>query len=163
MRRFLFVAGIVGLVLTPTASWARKNAGDQGYGLMLGNPSGLSGKFWFSDRVALDGAFGIARGEVDAHLSFLYHDFDTFQRMGIRTPANTDTALYFGLGPRILFEDDEEFGIRIPVGVTFFPHRTAWEIFAEIAPVIRLTPDSGFNGDFAIGARYYFDAIRPRQ
>ena len=39
----------------------------------------------------------------------------------------------------------------------------AAEMFGKLLPVLRLTPDAGFNADFAIGARYYFDAIRPRQ
>lgn len=163
MRRFLLGIGLSAVLLAPVSVWAQKGSGDQGYGIMLGNPSGLSGKFWFSNEIALDGAIGIDRGEVDAHVSFLYHDFDVLRRSGVHLPSNMDSAFYLGLGPRILFADNDEFGIRFPFGISLFPHGTPWEIFGEIAPVLRLTPDVGFNGDIAIGARYYFDTIRPRQ
>jgi hypothetical protein len=163
MRRIFLGLGLAALLLAPKFSWAEKGSGDQGYGIMLGNPSGLSAKFWFSNQIAIDGALGVDRGELDAHVTFLYHDHSLLQQWNIPEPTNTDMSLYVGAGPRFLFADNDEFGIRFPVGVTFFPRSTPWEFFAELAPVLRLTPDTGFNGDFGIGARYYFDTIRPRQ
>lgn len=142
--------------------------GDQGVGVMMGNPSGFSYKFWLDEKIGIDGAAGIDQGEFDLHATFLIHNFDS-ARQWAKTSSffrglteDGDLPWYFGFGPRILFEDKSEFGIRFPVGFSFLPHNTPWEGFAEFAPVWRITPDVGVDADFAVGVRYYFPAIRPR-
>lgn len=165
MKRLFLLAVFVGLLASPVL--AQRN-GDQGYGLMFGNPSGFSTKFWLDDTWALDGAIGVARGEFDIHMDLLRHSmswhdmfekkWDWFQRL----LNKGNLPVYIGVGPRLLFEEKEEFGIRVPLGVSFFPHESNWEVFTEVAPVLRLTPNTGFNGDFGIGVRYYFKSIRPR-
>jgi hypothetical protein len=152
---------LVGIQFFAANPAAADRGGDQGFGIMLGIPSGLTGKFWFDDTFALDAALGIASGELDVHMDLLYHDFNLLPRLGLDT-SGAPTALYFGIGPRMIFEDDEELGIRLPVGISLFPNQTEWEFFGEFAPVIRLTPDTGLDGDFAVGARFYFSAVRPR-
>ena len=141
-----------------------ERAGDQGIGIMLGNPSGLSYKFWLNDTLAIDGAAGVDQGEFDVHTTLLFHindwskDIKGFEDVN----RNGSFPLYFGIGPRLLFEHNEEFGIRMPIGLAYLPNNTVWEFFGEIAPVFRLTPDTGLDGDFAVGVRYYFPAVRPR-
>jgi len=160
-KKLVLILGLLSVWVAPVLA---ERAGDQGFGLMLGSPSGLSGKVWLDDRTAIDGAIGVARSELDVHASLLFHDFDFLKRMNIQTSATRALMpVYYGIGPRILFEDRAEFGIRLPVGLSVFPDGTPWEFFAEIAPIVRLTPDFGFNGDFAIGARYYFLAVRPKR
>jgi len=151
----------------PAHLWAERS-GDQGYGLMVGNPTGLSAKVWLNEEWGLDGAVGIARGEFDVHMTLLFHQFTWHQKwenkeawIG-RLVSKGSFPFYVGVGPRLLFEDDEEWGIRFPLGLSFLPFESNWEVFGEFAPVIRLTPDTGFNGDFALGVRYYFQTIRPR-
>lgn len=161
-----WIGGMLLLALAVPA-WAQRQ-GNQGYGVMVGNPSGLSGKYWLDETFAMDGAVGVAQGEFDVHLTMLVHSFRWYDRMpGIKKSLNGlisrgELPFFFGVGPRLLFEDKEEFGIRVPVGLSYLPNESQWEIFGEIAPVIRLTPDGGVDGDFALGVRYYFEAIRPR-
>ncbi|MCB4756716.1 MAG: hypothetical protein LHV69_06745, partial [Elusimicrobia bacterium] len=146
-----------------------ERAGDQGYGVMVGNPSGLSAKYWLDEKAAIDGALGVARGEFDIHLTLLYHIFNWLPEGESRKDAfhrhvqNKELPLYVGIGPRLLFEHEEELGIRFPIGMSFLPQKSPWEIFFEVAPVLRLTPNGGFNGDFAVGVRYYIPAIRPKE
>jgi hypothetical protein len=153
---------MTGLVCSPALAERR---GDQGYGLMVGNPSGFSAKMWIDENVALDGAIGVDRGEFDIHTTLLYHKFHwTSESMSgplREADQKGELPLYFGVGPRLLFEDEREFGVRFPVGLSYLPKASPWEFFGELAPVLRITQDVGFNGDFAIGARYYFKAIRP--
>jgi hypothetical protein len=144
-----------------------ERTGNQGFGVMLGNPTGVSAKYWINEGIALDGAFGVARGEFDVHADLLFHLFH-WSEEAVFLPKwvkDADYArelpFYFGMGPRLLFADDNEFGIRFPFGFSYLPHTQPWEVFFEVAPVVRTTPDFGFNGDIAIGARYYFAAIRP--
>ncbi len=141
---------------------AADRQGDQGIGIMIGNPSGLSYNYFIDSKISLDGAFGIDQGEPDAHLTLLIHDFDILKQTPAFRDLDGDAALYFGLGPRALFADDTEVGLRFVAGISFFPRATPWEIFGEVAPVLRMTPNSGGDLDFGIGLRYYIPAIRPR-
>jgi hypothetical protein len=160
-----FLAGL-GLMLVLAAPAQAIRRGDQGYGVMVGNPSGVTGKFWVNETIAVDAAVGVARGEFDIHMDLLFHKFDWLPNPGSdafsQAVARGELPFYFGAGPRLLFEHNEEFGIRFPVGLSYLPKESSWEGFVEVAPVMRATPDFGFNGDFAVGVRYYFQAIRAR-
>ncbi len=164
-RTKMILAGLVLACATPVRAERR---GDQGVGVMIGNPSGFSYKMWLDEAVGIDGAVGIDQGEFDLHATFLYHNFETAKKWAATSSVfrsiteDGDLPWYIGAGPRVLFEDKTEYGIRLPIGVSFLPHNSEWETFAEFAPVLRLAPDTGIDGDFAIGVRYYFPAIRPR-
>ncbi len=165
-KNFLLVFFVVLAVSAKSVRAERR--GDEGIGLMLGNPSGLSGKMWIDENVALDAAFGVDRGDTDIHASLLFHKFNWSNKSPI-VPVSMQEAdergelpVYFGFGPRLIFRDDNEFGLRFPLGISYLPKTTPWEFFFEVAPVLRITQEVGFNGDFAIGARYYFKAIRPQ-
>lgn len=143
-----------------------ERSGDQGYGLLIGRPSGFSAKLWLNDYWTIDGAIGVASGELAFHGDILYHVFNWTEGQGSdsldRITKNGALPFYVGIGPRVIFRDDEEIGIRFPVGLSYLPFGSDWEIFGEIAPVLRLEPDTGFNGDYGVGVRYYFRTIRPR-
>lgn len=153
------------LLLASVPAFADRS-GDQGVGLTIGNPSGFTYKFWLDNNAAIDAAAGVDQGEFDIHTTFLWHNFTWANKMqdnlikGITD--NGDFPFYFGVGPRVLFNNNTEFGVRFPLGLSFLPHNTTWEFFGEMAPVLRFTPDTGVNFDFGIGARYYFPAVRPR-
>lgn len=140
--------------------------GDQGVGVMIGNPSGLSYKMWVDEKVAIDGAVGIAQSEFDVHATLLVHNFQWAKNIndslikGITD--NGDFPFYFGIGPRVLFDKKTEVGVRFPVGLAFMPNDSHWEFFTELAPVLRLTPSTGVDTDYALGLRYYFPAVRAR-
>src|SRR5262245_18340576 len=110
--------------------------GDQGVGVMVGNPSGLSYKMWLSETVALDGAAGVDQGKFDLHTTLLFHNFSWSKGLDDRLIKgindNGDFPFFFGFGPRVLFEDNTEFGIRFPFGLAFLPHNSVWEFFGEI-------------------------------
>jgi hypothetical protein len=153
-------------VLLMAAPVFAERSGDQGIGLAVGKPTGATYKFWLDNNTAIDAAVGVDESEFDVHATFLWHNFTWTNRIqdnlikGITD--NGDFPFYVGVGPRILFRDNPEFGVRVPLGLSFLPHNTTWEFFGEVAPVVRVTPDAGLNLDFAIGARYYFPAVRPR-
>lgn len=154
---------MLGALVWAAPAWAARS-GDQGYGLLVGIPSGVSAKYWLNDLSALDGGVGVVGGDWEVHADFLYHDFRWYERLNMAPPSrDAEVPFYFGIGPRLVFADEREFGLRLPAGFSYLPHADIWEVFAEVAPVVRLTPDWGLNGDIAVGARYYFTAIRPRQ
>jgi hypothetical protein len=131
-------------------------------GFILGEPIGLTGKFWVTDSVALDWATAWSfRGkENDApqiHGDILIHNL----KGAVRT--------YYGIGAMIKFSDvfesddtDDEnkdkrrVGVRVPVGIIFKTDEFPWEIFIEMLPVADLAPKTKFDVQGAIGFRYYF-------
>ncbi len=85
------------------------------------------------------------------HSDILWHTFSSFGLTSGRMP------FYAGLGGRVLLGDDSQFGIRLPLGASFLPSTDPIELFAEIAPVIKIAPDLDADIDGAIGIRVYIN------
>jgi hypothetical protein len=158
MNRFILIS-----ILTILFCFGTLSAQTRGFGIgvILGEPTGLSMKFWTSSNTAVDiaAAWSFINGSaVHVHADYLYHNFKLVK-------LDYDTLpFYIGIGGRIKFNehDDEEnendihLGVRIPVGLEFLPSKISFDFFIEIAPLLDLIPntDFGFNG--GIGFRYFF-------
>jgi len=130
-------------------------AGNFGLGPLIGEPTGLSVKYWLSDKMAIDG--GAAWSFVDPdgfqlHADFLFHKFDLFHI------SDGSLPLYFGAGGRVKFVEhgDNRAGLRGPVGVSYFIPKSRVELFAEVAPVLDLAPTTTLEWNGGIGLRVYF-------
>lgn len=124
-----------------------------GLGVILGEPTGLSGKYWVSEKSAIDG--GVAwsmydEGSLHLHADYLFHAFNLINVSKGQLP------LYFGLGARVKLADDVRFGARIPVGLDYLFEDAPLDIFLEIVPILDLVPATAFNMNGAIGIRYWF-------
>lgn len=144
-----------------------------GLGIMLGAPTGLSGKYYLGRDTALDfgvGVYGYGRnrhdGDLHLHLDFLWHPVVLTKADAFWLP------LYFGIGGRIWDHDrfDNDFdhlhiGVRAPIGISFDFQRVPLDIFFEFALILDFVDDDfgdghdGLYGDFtaALGVRYYFN------
>src|SRR5438128_9345828 len=126
-----------------------------GAGLILGEPIGVSLKYWLSEKTAIDGALAWSfRNEdnFEFHTDFLFHEFDW-------VPVSSGKLLfYFGGGLRVKLQDndDDRFGIRGPVGVSYLFDEVPVDIFVEVGPVIDFTPRTRGGVTGGIGARYWF-------
>lgn len=139
-----------------------------GLGLMLGDPTGLSGKAWLNSDRAID--FGLAWGVwgryIHLHGDYLFHN------SGIIDASSGTFALYYGPGLRMRswsggrywhrgqwYDYDgsrTDLGIRFPVGLNYWFEDIPLDAFIELAPTLDLTPGTSFDLDAAIGARYWF-------
>lgn len=130
--------------------------GKFGVGIILGEPTGASLKYWLNDTMAIDGAFGASsRDDTDfyMHGDVLWHNFDLIPVSQGRLP------LYFGVGGLVRFRDnnrDNEVGIRLPVGLSYMFDNAPIDIFAEIAPAIDVTPDTRGEITGGVGVRFWF-------
>ena len=134
---------------------AASGSGRFGAGVMVGEPTGASLKYFFSDTFAVDGGIGWAfHNETDFHLhsDALWHLNDLFDT------NNGQFSLYFGVGARVKFREDAEdrIGLRIPMGVSYKFDRAPVDIFVEAAPIIDFTPSTDGSFSAAIGVRYWF-------
>ena len=126
-----------------------------GLGIVIGEPTGLSLKSWLSERNAIDGAIAWSvEGDNDLQLQadYVFHNFDLI------TVEKGKFPLYFGIGVRFAFREnkDDRLGLRIPVGLDYIFAGERFDAFLEIVPVMDLVPDTDFDLEGAIGARYFF-------
>jgi hypothetical protein len=130
-----------------------------GAGILLGEPTGLSGKYWLDDSRALD--FGLASSFAHTHTALslhgdlIIHNFDLI-KSDFRLPV------YYGLGLRIHFNNNNgnTFGARGVLGIAWILSNNPMDIFIEVAPVFNIIPETSLHLDFSIGSRYYFNTKR---
>jgi hypothetical protein len=143
------------------AGAGRATAQDSGFGLgvIIGEPTGLSMKFWQSRSTALDLAAAwsfIDETAFHLHGDFLWHKFDLIDVDAGELP------LYFGLGARVKFidgsgDDDVRVGIRFPVGLDYLFESVPFDAFVEVVPILDVAPESDVTLNASIGFRYWFD------
>jgi len=133
-----------------------------GVGVIVGEPTGLSLKYWLDDEHAVDGAAAWSFWDHDGfqiHADYLWHNFDLID------PGSLSGKLpvYYGVGARLKLEDDERrhdgdtvFGIRVPLGISYLFADAPFDLFAEVVPVLDLSPDVDLDINLAIGVRVYF-------
>jgi hypothetical protein len=141
-----------------------------GLGLMLGAPTGLSGKYYLGADTALDFGVGfIGRyrysNALHLHADFLWHPVVLASTPPFLLP------LYFGVGGRLLQHDENRdrdydydngthVGVRAPIGIAMDFNRVPLDVFFELALVLDLIVDDGhgyFELDGSVGVRYYFN------
>lgn len=140
------------IAFSSSIGYAQNNKGGVGVGVILGEPTGLSLKSWNGDKAAFD--LGLAwsfSGNNDAihlHGDFLWHKW-----------LNVDSgslAFYYGIGARVIFEDDPRAGLRVPFGLTYLTEDAPLEIFFEVAPIFDVVPSTNTDVNGGVGVRFYF-------
>jgi hypothetical protein len=127
-----------------------------GAGILIGEPTGASLKYWLSRTMAIDGAAGWSthdHSDFYVHSDFLWHNFDVFPVKQGRLP------LYIGVGGLVRFRNDhqdDQVGIRVPVGVSYMFENAPVDVFAEVAPAIDVTPDARGEVTGGVGVRFWF-------
>jgi hypothetical protein len=145
-----------------------------GLGLELGEPFGLTGKYFLNADRALD--FGV--GEIyDYYYYRGYHVYGDYLWHPVSL-ASTDAfelPFYVGLGGRFWGWEDRRvqqryvtgsaLGFRVPVGVAFDFNSIPLDVFVEVVPTLDLFFDrpNGYDRtlylfiDASVGIRYWFN------
>jgi hypothetical protein len=148
----LCVAAVSGMAHAQTG----RSGGNTGLGVIFGEPTGVSFKYWTSRTIAFDAAAAwsfVNGGSFQIHADLLFHSFDVFRVERGRM------ALYYGFGGRVKTKTDTEgarVSFRLPIGISYELERAPVEIFVEVAPMLDLTPKTQGNIGGGIGFRYYF-------
>jgi len=122
---------------------------DFGAGIILGSPTGVSGKLWLGGRrTALDAALSVVSDGLYLHVDYLWHDYTALPK-----PEKGRLPLYYGIGGRISGSD---LGARGVIGIEYIFAGYPFDLFFELAPVISLVPDVGFHLTGGLGGRYFF-------
>ncbi|MDX1673104.1 MAG: hypothetical protein R3211_12240 [Balneolaceae bacterium] len=150
---------ICGLVLSGFAfsseAVAQDNVFDRkfGFGLMVGEPTGLSVKLWDNNRNAFDGGLAWTFAGDDAlsvHADYLWHNYTLFDEV-----EKGLLPVYFGVGGRLVFSNDSRLGVRVPVGINYIPQDAPLDLFFELAPIVDLVPNAEADFSAAAGVRVY--------
>ena len=114
-----------------------------GAGIILGEPTGASVKYFFNDTLAIDGAAGASfNHQADNDESFYVHSDILWHKFDLIKVSKGKLPVYIGVGGLVRFRDDadNEVGVRVPVGLSYMFEDVPLDIFAELAPALDLAP-----------------------
>jgi hypothetical protein len=126
-----------------------------GAGIMIGEPTGISAKYWLSGENALDAGlayslFSQSNG-VTLHLDYLFHLSHIYI-------SNQTFLPYYGFGGKVKFPGSRQssLGARGVAGIAWIYAPKHIDVFLELASIFNLLPATELSLDASLGARYYF-------
>ncbi len=144
----MILAAVILTALAPSPAQARFGAG-----LMVGEPTGFTFKWWQDESTAVNAATGwsLGDGHFYAHGDYVWHRVIQDEKLGGSAPV------YYGIGARLLLGDGKDkVGVRIPLGVNYTFEDGRFDVFVEIAPIFNVIPETSFGLSGGVGARFYF-------
>jgi len=160
MRKYLFLSMLV--IFTASAYAQDRHFG---LGVVFGEPTGISAKYWTRENNALSfglgwypqtvvrrfGYYYYTDTRFHIHADYLWHDFNAI-RSSERFP------LYYGVGAEVESGGipDPGVGVRGVFGIAWMPHNASLDVFLEVAPTLFLSPPAGFGIGLGLGSRYFF-------
>lgn len=144
-----------------STAWGSFASADNGLGLILGSPTGFSGRIGVGSNNSID--FGIAHfrdsySGLYLHGTYLRDRAHLLQPSGSRSPIE----VYYGLGFRFIdidsgrYEDDVALGPRASIGLLYNFYNPNLEIFGELSATIDIIPRTDVDLDGGIGIRIRF-------
>lgn len=164
---------MIGLAESPAraADYSRIQADDKstGVGVVLGEPTGFTAKFWLQPDRAVDAGLAFSFSDfVLVYSDYLFHFRGAF---GNSNPFLHQLVPYVGLGGELFVSESSDrtggpyytpndssvgFGIRIPLGLEWLVPRAPLGIFLELVPGVGIVPSTFGFFQGGIGARFYF-------
>ena len=126
-----------------------------GLGVVLGEPTGISAKFWLTSGTALDFGLGYSftssNSLFDFYADYVFHNSDMIH-------SEENFVVYYGPGARLkIKESTSRLGVRGVIGILWLPRGTNFDVFIEIAPILDIIPATKFDFSGGIGGRYFFN------
>lgn len=164
MKRIVLVMLV--LILMSAVSGQARVAEPQyryGFGMMIGEPTGFTGKYWLNNKESYDVAVSF-RFSSYFYLQggYLYHNYDVFQK----TKSPSQVALYYGGGLRFILDShhhyrknyeernyDSILGIKGTIGLNYIMKDLPVELFAELSPIMNVAPATDLDFSAGVGAR----------
>lgn len=157
MKHVLLLVFLCWVAFSGAALAAHSDQGNIGFGVELGVPMGLSGKFWIFNRSAIDVVLGwdFQYQRFAFQAGYLYH-------FPIENVSKGYLAGYVGVGGLLKLSppSDERpdasiiFSGRLPIGLEYIYKPISF--FAEIDPLLDFHPKLYFDFAGGIGFRFYF-------
>ncbi|RPI66894.1 MAG: hypothetical protein EHM43_10530, partial [Ignavibacteriae bacterium] len=160
----IYIAAIVASFGLFTAASAQGPKGkDFGFGIILGEPLGLTAKMWTSNENAWQAHVGASYfGAPRIQADYLWH-LNVFKSQIVKLIAGPGLGIGFGHeGSGFWYKDKGQkywynredtsfgFGVRVITGINIIPRATPIEIFLELGPMIGIYPDFGVGLDAGV-------------
>ena len=151
-KTFLYLIVIVFLIVN-NSNYAQQSG--FGLGIIVGEPTGLSAKFWNSTETAIDFGLGYSFTSSNSIINFygdyVFHNSDMLN-------AEEKFIVYYGPGASLrINENNSRLGIRGVIGILWLPAGTPFDLFVEAAPILDVIPETKFDFAGGIGGRYFFN------
>ena len=148
--RKLGLAALLCFVLGSSLLAADKEPKEFGAGVVLGEPSGLNGQWYWSSRAAID--VTVAWSWRDWF--FTSADYQVYDYL---MDAPREWRWYYGGGAYLTLPENEDgtVGLRLPLGIKYhWPHSTI-DTWVEVAPALQLAPDTEAELQGGIGLTFW--------
>ncbi|MDG0817335.1 hypothetical protein [Bdellovibrio svalbardensis] len=160
MKKTLLIASSVVLSFFIIEFFAAEKAhADSALGIVIGDPTGVSGRTSLNGAHSLEGAIAYSFGHYDGteiHGTYLWDRARSF------ATKEGPIEMYYGLGARVIFinsgkhDGEVAVGPRAPLGVLYNFHNPNIEVFGEIAATLDIVPATDVDLDLGIGFRVRF-------
>jgi hypothetical protein len=141
-----------------------------GLGVIVGEPFGVTGKYWIDRRSAIDSNFAFSFSNYFLlYADYLYHFPGAFGRSSTfvsqLNPYIGAGLEYFiqtqdtGRQDRTYFRSDQGsagLGVRIPLGIEWRPGSPPLGVFVELTPGVGVIPATFAFVQGGVGIRFYF-------
>lgn len=169
---FLLALGLVTVTAVTAPSTAHAAGGNFGLGIILGEPTGFTGKVYVSPKNAFD--FGMAWSFGDYFALYGDYLWQFPGGFGHSSRFVSQLSPYVGVGLVLAFANGKDWwrdgknrffgtsrdsfgiGVRIPLGIEWRPSDPPLGVFLELAPGIAMVPSTSAFFMGGIGVRYYF-------
>lgn len=157
-KMFMLLFAVMAIAVLAWASPIHQGR-DFGLGLIAGDPSGLSLKYWKGSTNAIQGSLAwsfLENGYLRANADYLWHEYDLIK------VEKGSLPLYYGPGVtrwagRIRDgRSGANIGVRGVCGLEYIFKDAPFDIFLELAPTLDLAPSTGLWLQGGLGARHYF-------
>lgn len=148
MRKFVL---ILLFVLIGTSFLSAQESG-KGIGIILGEPTGVSGKLWLNNVNAIDmaAAWSFNKGALRLQADYVTHFYKILDVPQGKLP------LYVGIGGHITFANEFGMAVRIPIGLDYMFPTVPLDVFVEAVPGLTLAPETKFYIAGGLGLRFFF-------
>jgi hypothetical protein len=140
------------MALTAAAPVLSRNGGNLGLGAQVGEPSGLSAKYWLGSTNALDFLAGFsAYGKwVFIKGDYLWHNFNLIPVSSGQLP------LYYGMGGMAILSNRPGIGIEGVVGLEYLLPSAPLDVYLDLAPGVFIVPETHGYVNVGLGMRFFF-------
>jgi len=144
------LAAFISLFAVSAGPLLAQEAGGFGAGVIIGNPTGITGKYWLSGSRAMDAGVGLG-SDVSLYGDYLWHSFEALPQ-----PSKGKLPAYVGVGLQLEEKSSGESGIRGVVGIAYWFQGKPLELFVEAVPLLRFSSGDSLSVGAGLGLRYYF-------
>lgn len=154
MKKTLIIVLLLTACVCPSFAQSKRF----GLGLVVGEPTGFTMKYWLSHVNSLNAAIAWSVFDDNSFQAFYIHLDHVFYYYDLFRVETGKAPVFIGIGGRFYFPKDGEtnVGFRIPLGIAYLFDQVPIEIYGELAPVVNIIPETKADLDGGIGFRYFF-------